>query len=160
MAYVLVLHSQEERWRVMVLCEVFRLHEGCNGSISSSLVCAAERVKQRPIEKSPSLLFGSQGVFLDQMVCPAVVSCFFEAVWLLSGPRLCDRLKGLLQRTMALFEDVKRNTSLLDPCYCHRHTHTCRYIHTSVHAPTPTHTISLSLLPIVLMFWLPLSQTI
>lgn len=65
---------------------------GCNGSFFQffSLVCTKERVRLQRTEKSPhpstphlSFLWRwveGGGTCLDQMLCPVVESCFFEAV--------------------------------------------------------------------------------
>ena len=144
--------------------------------VASSLLLSRsrcrERVRQRRIEKLPPLAsllwwFEGGGTCLNQMLCPAVVSCFFEAVWLLSAtpaaPGTATVCRVLLHRTMPLFEDMERKPSLLDPSYCHRHTHIHRdiheYSHTSSHSYNQNQSQSLLVtLWYVLMLWLPPSQ--
>lgn len=146
---------------------------GCNGSVfSSSLLFALERVRQLRIEKSPphlsSLLrwLEGGGACLVQMLCPAVESCFFEAVWLLSAtpaaPGTATVCRVLLHRTMRLFEDMEWKLSLLDPCYCHRHTHIHRCMHTNALRHTNCYSYNqnqsqllLVTLWYVRMLWLP-----
>lgn len=120
---------------------------GCNGNFFSSfLLFALERElgsgewRSHPLPPPLSSLLRwleGGGACLDQMLCPAVVSCFFEAVWLLSAtpaaPGAATVCSALLHRTKPSFEDVEQKPSLLDPCHCHRHTHIHRYIHTNAH---------------------------
>lgn len=133
---------------------------GCNESFfASSRLFALEResaANGKVTLSLPSLLLGVVvgGTWSDQILCPAVMSCFFEAVWLfsatLAAPRAAIVCRVLLHRTMALFE-VGRERLL--------NTHILIRTHESSHYISHSYSQNLSQ-DCAVILWLPLSQTL